>query len=125
MLVTSSATGQGLEDLGTAMAQRVELAPGASAPADPSPPAEHRVFRPAAGRGFAVERVGSGFRVSGEQVDRLVARYDLDNEEALAHLEGRLRSLGVIDALAREGFEAGDDVEISGVAFELDPGLPA
>ena len=125
VLVTSSATGQGLGDLGTAMAQRVELAPAASAPADPSPPAEHRVFRPAAGRGFAVERVGSGFRVSGEQVDRLVARYDLDNEEALAHLEGRLRSLGVIDALAREGFEAGDDVEISGVAFELDPGLPA
>jgi len=31
----------------------------------------------------------------------------------------------VIEALAREGFEAGDDVEIAGVAFELDPGLPA
>jgi GTP-binding protein len=125
VLVTSSATGQGLGNLGAAMAERVELAPAASAPADPSPPAEHRVFRPAAGRGFAVERAGSGFRVSGEQVDRLVARYDLDNEEALAHLEGRLRSLGVIDALAREGFEAGDDVEIAGVPFELDPGLPA
>jgi len=123
--VTSSATGQGLTELGAAMAERVELAPVATAPPDPSPPAEHRVFRPAAGRGFAVQRAGGGFRVSGDQVERLVARYDLGNEEALAHLEGRLRSLGVIEALAREGFEAGDDVEIAGVAFELDPGLPA
>jgi GTP-binding protein len=123
--VTSSATGQGLEALGGAMLERVALAPAATDPADPTPPAVHRVFRPAAGRGFAVQRAGSGFCVSGDQVERLVARYDLQNEEALAYLEGRLRSLGVIDALTREGFEAGDDVEIAGVTFELDPGLPA
>ena len=50
-----------------------------------------------------------------------MARYDLGNEDALAHLERRLRGIGVIRALEAEGFEPGDDVEIAGVAFELDP----
>jgi GTPase len=56
-------------------------------------------------------------------VARLVARYDLDNEEALAHLERRLQAIGVLNALEREGFQPGDEVEIAGVAFELHPGL--
>ncbi len=54
-------------------------------------------------------------------MERLVARYDLDNEEALAHLERRLRGIGVLRALEAEGFEAGDEVEIAGVLFDLDP----
>jgi len=86
--------------------------------------AEHRVFRPAAERAYTVERVGAGsYRVSGKGIERLVARYDLDNEEAMAHLERRLRGIGVIAALEAKGFEPGDDVEIAGVAFELDPNI--
>jgi GTP-binding protein len=69
-----------------------------------------------------VEHVGEGsFRVSGPGIDRLVARYDLDNEDALAYLERRLRGIGVIDALRDKGFEPGDEVEIAGIAFDLDP----
>jgi GTP-binding protein len=84
--------------------------------------AEHRVFRPAAGRAYQVERIGErSFRVSGAGVERLVARYDLGNDEALAHLERRLRGIGVIRALEAKGFEPGDEVEIAGVEFELDP----
>ena len=85
------------------------------------------MFRPGAERGFARRaRWGEGrFRVTGDAVERLVARYDLDNEEALAHLERRLQRLGVIRALEAAGFEPGDDVEIAGVVFELDPGQPA
>ena len=85
--------------------------------------AEHRVFRPAADRGWRVEPVGDGaFRVSGAPVERLMARFDLDNEEALAHIEHRLHRMGVMRALEAAGFEPGDDVEIAGVVFELDPG---
>jgi GTP-binding protein len=62
------------------------------------------------------------WRVSGRGIERLLARYDLENDDALAHLERRLRSIGVIRALEAQGFEAGDDVEIAGVEFELDPG---
>ena len=85
--------------------------------------AEFRVFRPAAGRAFEVERVGDGeFRVTGAAVDRLIARHDMENDEALAHVEHRLRRMGVIAALEERGFEPGDDVELGGIVFELDPG---
>ncbi len=122
VVVTSAATRQGLDDLGRELLRRVP-------PADPVDPAagedevaEFQVFRPAAGRAFAVERTGAGeFRVTGEAIDRLIARHDLENEEALAHVEHRLRRMGVISALEAEGFEPGDDVELGGVVFELDP----
>ena len=123
VLVTSSATGEGLDALAAELLRRVPLiaAPGATAAAPPL--AEHRVFRPAASRGFNVQRTGDGaFRVEGEGIVRLLARHDLDNDEALAHVEGRLRRMGVISALEAAGFEPGDDVEIAGVVFELHPG---
>lgn len=86
--------------------------------------AEHRVFRPAAPRAYEVRRTASGgFRVTGAGIERLVARYDLDNDEALAYLERRLRGIGVIRALEAEGFQPGDEVEIAGIAFDLDPSV--
>ena len=88
--------------------------------------AEYAVFRPAAGRAFEVEKTGAGeFRVSGEAVERLIARHDMENEDAQRYVEDRLRSMGVIRALESAGFEGGDDVEIGGMVFELDPGAPA
>jgi GTPase len=124
VLVTSSASGHGLDELAAELLRRVPLL---ASPEDvvalDAPAAEHRVFRPAAGRAFKVERTGDGaFRVEGEGVARLLARHDLDNDEALAHVEGRLRRMGVISALESEGFQPGDDVEIGGVLFELHPG---
>jgi GTP-binding protein len=87
--------------------------------------AAHRVYRPGRGDAFRIERAPSGaFRVAGEGIERLIARHDLDNEEALRYVEERLRTLGVIRALEGAGFEPGDDVEIGGVTFELDPGAP-
>jgi GTPase len=84
--------------------------------------AEHMVFRPAASTGFAVECTGPGsYAVNGRGIERLVARYDVQNEDAMAYLEGRLRKIGVLRALEAEGFQPGDDLEIAGVVFELDP----
>ena len=122
VLVTSAATGEGLDELAAELLRRVPLR--APAPALSPAPVEHRVFRPAAKRGgFAVEAAGTGaWRVSGEAVERLLARHDLDNEDALAHVEHRLGRMGVIRALQERGFAPGDDVEIAGVVFELDPG---
>jgi len=123
VIVTSSVARIGLDQLAGEIARRVpvqEQTPEATAP--PSELAEHRVFRPAARKAYRVERIGDrSFRVIGTGIERLVARYDLDNEDALAHLERRLQGIGVINALEAEGFEPGDDVEIAGVAFDLDP----
>ena len=58
------------------------------------------VFRPAGAGGFAVERPGPGaFAVRGRGIELLLARYDIENEDAMAYLEGRLRRIGVIRAL--------------------------
>ncbi len=128
VVVTSSATHQGLLELATLLLRMIPLGDGArpgpqTAEVDLDQLAEHRVFRPRAKRGFDVHRTGPhSFTVAGDGVERLVARYDLDNDDALAHLERRLRGIGVIRALESEGFEPGDDVEIAGVEFELDPG---
>jgi GTP-binding protein len=127
VILTSSVTHQGLDALALELLHRVpERAPAVET--DQAPPvtelAEHRVFRPAAERGYRVRRTGERrYAVSGRGVERLVARYDLDNEDAMAHLERRLRGLGVIAALEAQGFEPGDDVEIAGVMFELDPNV--
>jgi GTP-binding protein len=124
VVVTSSATGRGIEDLGRAVMAHVppeeEIAerPGEAL-------AEHRVYRPGADASFHVERTGPrAFRVSGGRVDRLIARHDIDNEDALRYVEEQLRVLGVLRALEAAGFEPGDDVEMAGVVFELDPGAP-
>jgi GTP-binding protein len=125
VLVTSAATGQDVDALAAELLRRVPLAGAAEedAVALAEPVAEHRLFRPAAGRGFSVRRTGErSFRVEGDAVHRLLARHDLDNDEALAHVEQRLRRMGVIGALEHEGFEPGDDVEIAGIEFELHPG---
>jgi GTPase len=124
VLITSSATREGLDDLAIELLRRVPVAE--PVPLDAADElAEYRVYRPAAAREFEVERLGPGeFRVTGEVVDRLIARHDLENEEALAHVERRLHRLGVITALESAGFTPGDDVEIAGVVFELDPGAP-
>jgi len=127
VIVTSSVTGAGLTELSRELLRLVpvERTDEADRPTDRVPVgelAEHRVFRPGADRSWTVERIGDrSFRVSGRGIERLVARYDLGNEEALAHLERRLRGIGVIDALTSQGFAAGDEVEIAGVAFDLDP----
>jgi GTP-binding protein len=120
VVATSAATGEGLEELSNAIFGRVPP-PEREEPADT--PATHRVYRPGRGDAYSVHRTGPGaFRVEGERVERLIARHDVDNDEALRYVEERLRALGVIKALESAGFEPGDDVEIAGIVFELDPG---
>jgi GTP-binding protein len=125
VIVTSSATRLGLDELTAELTRRVPAAePGSEVPivVEAEELAEHRVFRPAAPRAYHVAKIGDRvYRVTGQGIERLVARYDLDNADALVYLERRLRGIGVIRALQEEGFEPGDEVEIAGIAFDLDP----
>jgi GTP-binding protein len=130
VILTSAVTGQGLSELARELLRRVppplreaDRDPnhdGRPRDVQPAELAEHRTYRPRTGRSYRVERVDEhSWRVSGAGVARLVVRYDLDNEEALAHLERRLEAMGVMRALRDQGFQSGDEVEIAGVAFEL------
>ena len=121
VFATSAATGEGLGELSGAIFRNVPPDERLEERADT--PATHRVYRPGRGEAYSVRRTGPGaFRVEGERVERLIARHDVDNDEALRYVEERLRALGVIKALESAGFEPGDDVEIAGIVFELDPG---
>jgi GTP-binding protein len=123
VLATSAATGAGLDDLRRAIFAGVPEE-GAAAPAaregEPEFEAEHITYRPE-DQGFAVEREDGAFRVRGRGIELLFARHDVANPEALAYLEQRLREIGVIAALERAGFAAGDEVRIGEGAFELRP----
>jgi GTPase len=122
VMATSAATGAGVRELAAAVFRHVPTDDREQGHAEPS---AHRVYRPGGGDAFRIERAGDGlFRVEGERVERLVARHDVENEEALGYLEERLRAIGVIRALQAAGFQPGDDVEIGGTVFELDPGAP-
>jgi GTP-binding protein len=125
VIVTSSATGQGLDELAAELFRRVpEDAPiDLGELAEPEALAEHQVFRPArSDKGFVVEQVGRrAYRVTGPRVEVLMQRFDVENEEAADYIERRLVRMGVIQALEEAGFEPGDDLEIAGVELELDP----
>jgi GTPase len=122
VVATSAVTGAGLDGLEAAIFEHVPPAPELERAGRP---VAHKVYRPGGGDAFRVVRTGPGaFTVEGERVERLLARHDPYNEEAMRYVEGRLRAMGVIRALEAAGFEPGDDVEIAGTVFELDPGAP-
>jgi len=152
VIATSSATGAGLAQLSSELLRRVpalrapaavgadggetglaDIGDGARAGAgviggagEDEALAEHMVFRPGAASGFTVQQLRPGaFAVRGRGIERLLARYDVENEDAMAHFEGRLRRIGVLKALQAEGFQPGDEIEIAGETFELDPDAPA
>ncbi len=62
-----------------------------------------------------------GFRVTGEAVEKLVDRTDLMNQEAVAYLQRRLRTLGVEEELEKQGALEGDAVYIGDEVFDYYP----
>jgi GTP-binding protein len=125
VLGISSATGAGIELLKGIIFEFAEPPTEPDEEVGEEQLAEHAVYRPAEHDSFRVERTREhAFAISGPPVERLIERHDLDNEEALAYLEERLRAMGVIKELEAHGFEPGDEITIGEVAFELYPGTP-
>jgi GTP-binding protein len=128
-VLTSSATREGLDELRSAIFKYVPAEVEAShyipgvgdRPAPRNDRPEHIVYKPVDKDGFAVEEIAPRvFAVRGKGIELLLARFDVGNDEALRHVEQRLRSIGVIRELERKGFESGDEIEIAGERFELE-----
>jgi GTPase len=124
----SAATTEGLRELRFAMAEIVAQARAAA----PEPEPQRVVIRPPAVKdaGFEIVRTDDGaYLIRGEKPSRWVAQTDFANDEAVGYLADRLARLGVEDALAKAGAEAGDTVLIGdfddAVVFDWDPELPA
>jgi len=115
----SAVTGDGVKDLLWAAWRSLERRKGDVAN-EPIPAL--KVYRgPANAEPFLIEPAEGGFRVSGTQLERLLAMTDLKNPEALAHFQRVLDRWGLNDALARHGARGGEAVRIRDVEFLYDP----
>ncbi len=115
----SATTGEGVKDLLWAAARMLEKRKSEAAP-EPLPAL--KVYRgPSSAQPFTIEPIEGGYRVSGNQLERLLAMTDITNPEGLAHFQRMLDRWGLNDALARQGARGGETVQISDVEFLYDP----
>ena len=115
----SAVTGDGVRDLLWATHRTLDRHREKAA-AEPLPAL--KVYRgPTTADPFTIEPIEGGFRVSGDQLERLLAMTDMTNPEGLAHFQRMLDRWGLNDALARHGARGGETVRISQVEFLYDP----
>lgn len=114
----SAVTGKGIDRL--LQAVFVLLKATAKSAGEPTAEVEGRtLWRPGLEQHWEVVAAGDGFHVRGPQVERLVARTDFENDEAVAHLQESLDKLGVSEALRKAGASGGEDVIIGETVFEF------
>jgi len=124
VFAVSAATHAGLRELGFALAQEVRDWRTATPVAEPT----RIVLRPTPKKeaGFRIEQTGEqAFTVHGERPQRWVVQTDFTNDEAVGYLADRLARLGVEDALADLGAQAGAEVTIGDMTFDWVPTLRA
>jgi GTP-binding protein len=121
----SAATGEGLGELGFALARAVEEH-RASLPTMEAAPITI-VPKAVDDGGFTVEPDPrtDGWVVLGTRPERWVRQTDFTNDEAVGFLADRLNRLGVEEALAKAGAVPGDAVTVGDVTFDWEPTLPA
>jgi GTPase len=126
--LVSAATGEGLRELAFAMAAVIAKARSQAPQALPT----RLVIRPEplAGADFDLVRTGpNSFAVRGAKPLRWIRQTDFSNDEVVGYLADRLAKLGIEEALAKAGAEAGAEVligeEENSVVFDWDPKLPA
>lgn len=127
----STASREGLRELGFALAEIVETARDKEIAE--SERLERIVLTPKAvdrQPGFRVVTEGGSygtlFRILGQKPERWVQQTDFQNDEAVGYLADRLQKLGIEDALVKAGAVAGSTVVIgpgSGVVFDWEPAL--
>ena len=79
------------------------------------------VYAPPEDEDLTVEQTGRGqFLVRGRHVERMVIMTEIGNDEAVAHLQKRLRRAGVEKALLEAGAVDGDNITIGPVSFDFD-----
>src|ERR687890_847195 len=126
VFAVSAATGEGLRELGFALARAVEEYRAALP--EPEPVRVTLTPRAVDDSGFTVERDPDdegAFTVRGVKPERWVRQTDFTNDEAVGFLADRLNRPGLEDALQEAGAQEGDTIVIGDVAFDFVPTLPA
>jgi GTP-binding protein len=114
-LEISAVTGAGVADL---VGRCMEIVSTARQ-MEPAPRTSPVIHRPTP-EGVAVARPGNVWIVSGREALRAVAVSDLNDPDALAHVQRRLKRIGVDKALAKAGAKEGDPVQIGRMEFSYE-----
>ncbi len=116
VLAISADTGEGLEELRTAMGG---LLPDADELAEPPETAGVVIHRlEASDDRFEIEREDDAFRVRGRRIERLTTQTNFDVEESAERFQRELARHGVDTALRKAGIRPGDMVRIAEVELE-------
>ncbi|GID33262.1 GTPase ObgE [Paractinoplanes brasiliensis] len=116
----SAVTREGLKELVYALAETVAQ----HRLEQPVPEPSRVIVRPRAvdESGFTIEQDEDGvYVVRGAKVERWIRQTNFDNDEAVGYLADRLERIGVEDALAKKGAQAGDPVRIGEREFDWQP----
>ena len=119
-LLVSADSGEGLPELRQALDDAMTAARETLAETE-APEVPARVLRPGDDRleSFTVERVEDYFVVHGVQLERLFAKADLDNDDAVAYLQQLIERAGLNAALRKAGAVPGDTVVVGDQEFEF------
>ena len=118
----SSVTHKGVSELMGKTADLVEevAKEEAEKPAEIKVAEKEYVYKKPEDEGFKVERTGEhSFVVTGNKLERLVQRTNLDHTDGIMLLARKLKRLGVDEALRENGAVTGDDVSIADFTFEF------
>jgi len=114
----SAATGEGVQGIVYRLADLVKEARAEA------PEREGFVILRPEPVGFLLERMDEHeFRLSGKEVERVVALNDVTMHESLSFIDMRLKRLGVTRALQRAGAQEGDVIHIGAFSFDYTPDL--
>ena len=120
----SAATREGLRELSFTLAGVIAEARASAPPPEPT----RLVLRPepTSGPDFEVVQTGeNSFSIRGSKTVRWIRQTDFSNDEAVGYLADRLEKLGIEEALAKAGAQAGAEVligpEDNAVVFDWDP----
>lgn len=110
VLAVSALEGGGIEDLRSTIFSLL--------PEKPQLPERKVVRIGTPSEGINVRHTPEGWLVTGQELERLVARFDPSNREAVAYLAHHFRKMGLNRALKEAGARDGDDVYLGDAVFE-------
>lgn len=111
----SAATGEGLKDLFKHVAEELK-----KLPKEDIVEADEKVVYTLKEekQGFEIKKENGEFRVFGSDVDRLMARVNLADNESMYYFQKMLANLGINDALKNAGVQDGDTVRFNDWEFD-------
>ena len=113
----SAVTGEGVGKLLYAVREELAKLPPPQPLAEPEAEVVEYVARGPRLREVTIHRDGDVYVVSGEGVERLLVRTDIDNEAAMARFSGMLEKAGIYQLLREHGMKPGDTIRIGDEEF--------